>query len=100
LTDAECAEHEGRARRRKTARADAIRADIVLLAAAGTSNVGIAERFGVTRVTVTTCATSSRSPPLPRSPPQEEEGRLDPGGHGRPCEPMTFVAKSGLIACQ
>jgi hypothetical protein len=54
LTDAERAELEGRARRRKTARADAIRADIVLLAAAGTSNVGIAERFGVTRVTVTT----------------------------------------------
>ena len=54
LTDAERAELEGRARRRKTARGDALRAEIVLLAAAGTSNVGIAERLGITRVTVTT----------------------------------------------
>jgi transposase len=54
LTDAERAELEGRARRRKTARGDALGAEIVLLAAAGASNVGIAERLGITRVTVTT----------------------------------------------
>jgi transposase len=54
LTDAERAELTQRARRRKTARGDAMRAEIVLLAAAGTSNVGIAERLGITRVTVTT----------------------------------------------
>ena len=54
LADAERAELEGLARRRKTARADAMRAEIVLLAAGGLSNVAIAERLGITRVTVTT----------------------------------------------
>jgi transposase len=54
LSDDERNELEMRARRRKTARADAQRAAIVLLAAAGESNTTIAARLGVTRVTVTT----------------------------------------------
>jgi transposase len=54
LSDDELAELEMRARRRKTARADAQRAAIVLLAAAGESNTAIAARLGVTRMTVTT----------------------------------------------
>jgi transposase len=54
LSDAERAELEMRARRRKTARADARRAAIVLLASAGESNTAIAARVGVTRVTATT----------------------------------------------
>ena len=54
LSDVERAELAARARRRKTSRADAMRAEIVLLAAEGMSNVSIAERLGVTRVTVTT----------------------------------------------
>jgi len=54
LSDEERAELEMRSRRRKTARADAQRAAIVLLAAAGESNTTIAARLGVTRVTVTT----------------------------------------------
>ena len=43
-----------RARRRKIARADAMRAEIVLLAADGMTNLAIAERLGITRVTVAT----------------------------------------------
>jgi transposase len=54
LSDDERCELQVRARRRKTARADAQRAAIVLLAAAGESNMAIAARLGVTRVTVTT----------------------------------------------
>lgn len=54
LSDDERAELEMRARRRKTARADAQRASIVLLAAAGESNTAIAARLGISRVTVTT----------------------------------------------
>jgi transposase len=54
LADAERSELEALTRRRKTARADAMRAEIVLLAAGGMSNVAIAERLGITRVTVTT----------------------------------------------
>jgi len=54
LADAERAGLEGLARRRKTAWADAMRAGIVLLAAGGMSNVAIADRLGITRVTVTT----------------------------------------------
>ena len=54
LNDDERSELEMRARRRKTARADAQRAAIVLLAAAGESNTAIAARLRVTRVTVTT----------------------------------------------
>src|SRR6185312_6790909 len=48
------AELEARARRRKSLRADALRAEIVLLAASGMTNLGIAQRLGITRVTVTT----------------------------------------------
>ena len=48
LSDEERTELEMRARRRKTARADAQRAAIVLLAAAGKSNTAIAECGGVT----------------------------------------------------
>ncbi len=54
LTDVERVELEGRTRRRKTARADALRAEVVLLAASGMTNLGIAQRLGITRVTVTT----------------------------------------------
>ena len=54
LSKAEAAELASRLRRRKVARADAMRAEIVLLAAEGVSNLAIAERLGITRVTVTT----------------------------------------------
>ena len=52
LEDAERSELQARARRRKIARADAMRAAIVLLAADGMTNLSIAERLGITRVTV------------------------------------------------
>jgi transposase len=52
LATDERAELEARARRRKTSRGDAMRASIVLLAASGMTNLGIAERLGTTRVTV------------------------------------------------
>ena len=52
LTDAERSELQARARRRKIARADAMRAEIVLLAADGMTNLAIAARLGITRVTV------------------------------------------------
>jgi transposase len=54
LSEAERAELASRLRRRKVARADALRAEIVLLAAEGTSNMAIAEHLGITRVTVAT----------------------------------------------
>ena len=54
LSETEAAELASRLRRRKVARADAMRAEIVLLAAEGVSNLAIAERLGITRVTVTT----------------------------------------------
>jgi len=54
LNDAERSELQARARRRKIARADAMRAEIVLLAADGMSNLAIAQRLGITRVTVAT----------------------------------------------
>ena len=54
LNDGERAELEARARRRKTSRGDAMRASIVLLAASGMANLGIARRLGITRVTVAT----------------------------------------------
>ena len=54
LNDAERSELQTRARRRKIARADAMRAEIVLLAADGLTNLAIAERLGITRVTVAT----------------------------------------------
>src|SRR4249919_4349206 len=54
LSDAERSDLRARARRRKIARADAMRAEIVLLAADGMTNLAIAERLGITRVTVAT----------------------------------------------
>lgn len=54
LSEAERAELTARLRRRKVARADAMRAEIVLLAAEGMSNLAIAERLSITRVTVAT----------------------------------------------
>jgi transposase len=57
LNDAERTDLEARMRRRKVARADAMRAEIVLLAASGMTNLGIAERLGIARVTVTTWRT-------------------------------------------
>jgi transposase len=52
LSEDERAELSARLRRRKGGRADAMRAEIVLLAADGISNLAIAERLGITRVTV------------------------------------------------
>ena len=52
LSDAERAELTARLRRRKVARGDAMRAEIVLLAADGHSSLAVAERLGITRVTV------------------------------------------------
>ena len=54
LDKAERCELEARTRRRKISRADAMRAEIVLLAADGATNLAIAEQLGVTRVTVAT----------------------------------------------
>ena len=54
LTEGERAALASRLRRRKVARGDARRAEIVLLAADGASNTAIAARLGVTRVTVAT----------------------------------------------
>ena len=54
LDDAERSALEARARRRKSLRADALRAEVVLLAAEGLTNVVIAERLGITRLTVAT----------------------------------------------
>ena len=54
LSGAERRELEARSRRRKIARADALRAGVVLLAADGLTNVAIAERLAITRLTVAT----------------------------------------------
>src|SRR5437016_9857510 len=54
LDEAERRELEARTRRRKISRADAMRAEIVLLAADGATNLAIAEQLGVTRLTVAT----------------------------------------------
>ena len=54
LSASERAELEARLRRRKVARGDAQRAEIVLLAAEGLSNLAITERLGVARMTVAT----------------------------------------------
>jgi transposase len=52
LGDSEHSELEMRARRRKIARVDAMRAEIVLLAADGMNNCAIAATLGVSRLTV------------------------------------------------
>ena len=52
LDEAQRVELTARSRRRKSLRADAQRAQIVLLAAEGLSNLAIARELGVTRVTV------------------------------------------------
>ena len=54
LDEAERGELEARTRRRKISRADAMRAEIVLLAADGRTNLAIAEQLGVSRLTVAT----------------------------------------------
>jgi transposase len=54
VSDGERAELEARLRRRKVARGDALRAEIVLLAAAGLSNLAITERLGIARMTAAT----------------------------------------------
>ena len=54
LSETERAELASRLRRRKVGRGDAMRAQIVLLAAEGLSNVAIAARLGTSRVTVAT----------------------------------------------
>src|SRR3984893_10954226 len=52
LGDSERSELEMRSRRRKIARVDAVRAEIVLLAADGMNNCAIAATLGVSRLTV------------------------------------------------
>ena len=52
LSDGERTELQARVRGRKTTRGDAVRAEIVLRAAEGMTNLAIAERLGVTRLTV------------------------------------------------
>src|SRR5262249_62099614 len=52
LTEVERVELERRARRRKIARGDAMRAEIILLAATGYTNSAIARSVGATRKTV------------------------------------------------
>jgi transposase len=54
LSERERGELETRVRRRKIARADAIRAQIVLLAAVGLNNCAIADEIGASRMTVLT----------------------------------------------
>ena len=54
LSDVERGELERRVRRRKIAQADAMRAEIVLLAADGLDNCAIAEEMGASRMTVMT----------------------------------------------
>jgi transposase len=54
LSGMERDELEARVRRRKIARADAMRAEIVLLAADGLNNCAIADEIGVSRMTVLT----------------------------------------------
>jgi transposase len=78
LSDDEWAELETRARRRKTARGDAQRAAIVLLAVAGESKIAIAARLGVTRVTVTTWRNQ-----FARRRLQELRDEPRPGRHAR-----------------
>ena len=51
LTDRERSELEMRVRRRKIARSDAVRAEIVLLAADGLNNSAIADELGISRLT-------------------------------------------------
>src|SRR5947209_10610763 len=51
LTESERSELEMRVRRRKIARADAVRAEIVLLAADGMNNCAIADELGISRLT-------------------------------------------------
>ena len=54
LNESERGELEARVRRRKIARADAMRAEIVLLAADGLNNCAIADEVGASRMTVLT----------------------------------------------
>jgi len=54
LSARERSELEARVRRRKIARADAMRAEIVLLAADGLNNCAISDEIGVSRMTVMT----------------------------------------------
>ena len=54
LSARERGELEARVRRRKIARADAMRAEIVLLAADGLNNCAIADEIGASRMTVLT----------------------------------------------
>lgn len=54
LSERERGELEARVRRRKIARADAMRAEIVLLAADGLNNCAIADEIGASRMTVLT----------------------------------------------
>ena len=54
LSESERSELEARVRRRKIARADATRAEIILLAADGLNNCAIADETGVSRMTVLT----------------------------------------------
>ena len=56
LSERERGELEARVRRRRIARADAMRAEIILLAADGLNNCAIADEIGASRMTVMTGA--------------------------------------------
>src|SRR5260370_347735 len=106
LDEAERRELEARTRRRKISRADAMRAEIVLLAADGTTNLASAAQLGVSRLTVGTWRqrfpakrlAGLAASPRPGTPPPErghgarrgpENGQPRPTrGGGRPrCSP-------------
>src|SRR4051794_41911576 len=95
LTEGERAELQARLRRRKVARGDAQRAEIVLLAAEGLSNLAITERLGVARMTVATwrggLSQRRRGGPLfeppPRAPPAGTPPKGSRGGSPPPPAP-------------
>ena len=63
LSERERSELEARVRRRKISRADAMRAEIVLLAADGLNNCAIADEIGASRMTVLTWRKRFRATP-------------------------------------
>ena len=83
-----------RARRRKAARADAQRAAIVLLAAAGESNTAIAARVGVTRMTVTTCRNRFAKRRLPVLSDEPRPGAPRKIGDGKIADVVTATLES------
>jgi hypothetical protein len=90
LSEDEAAELSSRLRRRKVARADAMRAEIVLMAAQGATNLAIAERLGVTRVTA---AAWRRRLAERRLDGLRDEPRQARRGPGRPRPPRARRAR-------